>query len=60
LTFAATVLFATMPTATSAYILARQLGGDDRLMATIVMSQTIFSAVTVPMMLFLFNRFVAG
>ena len=60
LTFAATVLFATMPTATSAYILARQLGGDDRLMATIVMSQTIFSAVTVPVMLFVFNRFVAG
>ncbi len=60
LTFAATVLFATMPTATSAYILARQLGGDDRLMATIVMSQTIFSAVTVPVMLFVFNRFVVG
>jgi predicted permease len=60
LTFAATVLFAAMPTATSAYILARQLGGDDRLMATIVMSQTIFSALTVPMMLFVFNRFVSG
>jgi predicted permease len=54
-TFAATVLFAAMPTATSAYILARQLGGDATLMANIIMTQTVLSAFTIPAMLTLFE-----
>lgn len=36
-----------VPTATSAYILARQLGGNGPLMAQIVTFNTVFSAVTV-------------
>jgi len=35
------VIFASMPTATSAYILARELGGDVPLMASIITVQTL-------------------
>lgn len=45
------VLFAALPTATSAYILARQMGGDATLIATILTVQTILSAVTLPVTL---------
>ncbi|WP_166261131.1 AEC family transporter [Marinobacter salicampi] len=47
------VLLATLPTASSAYILARQLGGDAPLMAAIVSGQTLLATVTVPLMLWL-------
>ncbi|MEJ8573398.1 AEC family transporter [Microbaculum marinum] len=39
------------PTAANAYLLARQLGGDDRLMAEIITLQTICATVTLPMWL---------
>ncbi|NVK44329.1 MAG: AEC family transporter [Oceanospirillaceae bacterium] len=45
------VLFAAMPTASSAYILARQLGGDAPMMAAIITGQTLLSALTIPVML---------
>jgi len=45
------VLFATMPTASSAYILARQLGGDAPMMAAIITGQTLLSVLTIPLML---------
>ncbi|EIJ43810.1 putative permease [Beggiatoa alba B18LD] len=45
------VLYGTLPTATSAYILARQMGGDATLMANIITFQTIIAAVTMPFML---------
>ncbi|GGO87756.1 transporter [Marinobacterium nitratireducens] len=45
------VLFASMPTASSAYILARQLGGDAPMMAAIITGQTLLSALTIPLML---------
>lgn len=45
------VLLATLPTATSAYILARQLGGDAPLMAGIISGQTLLAMVTIPLML---------
>jgi hypothetical protein len=45
------VLFSTMPTASSAYILARQLGGDAAMMAAIITGQTLLSAITIPLML---------
>jgi predicted permease len=47
------VLFAAVPAASSAYTLARQLGGDDRLMAAIITGQTILSACTVPVTIYL-------
>ena len=45
------IIFAAMPTATSAYILARQLGGDAPLMAAIITAQTLFAMLTIPLVL---------
>jgi predicted permease len=46
------VLFAAMPTATSAYILSRQLGGDAPLMAAVITAQTLVAMLTLPLMLY--------
>ncbi|MBU1002214.1 MAG: AEC family transporter [Proteobacteria bacterium] len=43
------VLFSALPTAVSSYILARQMGGDTTLMATIITVQTVASALTIPL-----------
>ncbi|MFY0665989.1 MAG: AEC family transporter [Natronospirillum sp.] len=53
------LLFAAMPTATSAYILARQLGGDAPLMAAIITAQTLMAMIILPVVLFL-NQFWFG
>ena len=45
------LLFSTMPTAPSAYILARQLGGDAPLMAGIIALQTLVAALAIPLVL---------
>lgn len=45
------VLFSALPTATSAYILARQLGGDATLMATILTVQITLSLLTLPLIM---------
>ncbi len=47
------VLFAAVPAASSSYILARQLGGDDELMAAIITGQTILSVITLPVAIYL-------
>lgn len=47
------VLFAALPGAPSAYILARQLGGDADLMAAIVTLETGLSMITLPAILLL-------
>lgn len=49
------VLIFAMPTAISAYILAGQLGGDQRVMAKIITIQTLFSAGTLALILFWIN-----
>lgn len=49
------IIFSAVPTATSAYILARQLGGDAILMAAIITIQTIVSVMTMPLMLILLS-----
>lgn len=48
---AVAVLFAALPPAPSAFILSRRLGGDHSLMAAIITVQTIFAAVTLPVIL---------
>lgn len=53
LTTSVVVIFAAVPTATSAYILARQLGGDAELMAGIITAQTLISMLTLPVVLIL-------
>jgi predicted permease len=45
------VLFNALPTASTAYILARQLGGDYRLMAAMITTQTALSMLTIPLVL---------
>lgn len=49
------VLWAAMPTAPASYTLARQMGGDARLMATIITLMTLAAALTMPIMLALFR-----
>jgi predicted permease len=47
------VLFGTVPTATSAYALARQLGGDTGRMSAYITMQTLMSVLTVPVSVWL-------
>ncbi len=49
------VLFASLPTASSSYILARELGGDLKLMSAIITAQTITSIFTISILLILFD-----
>ena len=49
------LLFTAAPTATAAYILARQLGGDSELMAALVTGQTLLAMLTLPFWLGLFS-----
>ena len=43
------VICASVPTATSSYILARQLGGDAPLAANLIAMQTVLSIITMPL-----------
>lgn len=52
------VLFGSMPTASSAYILARELGGDLKLMSAIITTQTLVSIVTISTILMLFQDYI--
>lgn len=52
-TLAVLVLFSAVPASASCYILARQLGGDAVLMATILTVQTALAAITLPLVLWL-------
>lgn len=46
------VTFAAIPTAPTAYVLTRQLGGDGTYMAGLITAQTVLAVVTIPLMLF--------
>ena len=47
----ACLVCAGVPTAMSAYVLARQMGGDATLVATTVTQQTLLSVVTIPLLI---------
>jgi len=47
------ILFTACPASASSYILTRQLGGDHRLMAGIITTQTVAAALTLPLILLL-------
>lgn len=47
------LIFTAIPVSVSSYILARVLGGDHDLMAAIITAQTLLSAFTVPLVLWL-------
>jgi malonate transporter and related proteins len=51
--FVACIVCAAVPTATSAYVLARQMGGDAPLIAATVSVQTIVSFFSIPIMIWL-------
>ncbi len=53
LTLAVTVLWGAMPGAPNAYILARALGGDDRMMAGIITITTLAAMLTLPVVILL-------
>lgn len=44
------LLLSMLPTASSSFILARQLGGDHALMAAIISGQTLLSMLTIPLL----------
>lgn len=44
----AACFYCALPTAPNAYIMARQLGGDARLMASLITLQTLLAAATIP------------
>ena len=48
------VAFSAIPTATAAFVLTRQMGGDGELMAGILTAQTLAAVVTIPIALGLF------
>jgi malonate transporter and related proteins len=45
------VIASAVPTATAAYILSRQMGGNAPLMAEIITAQTLLAMVTLPLAL---------
>jgi len=45
------MVFASVPTASAAYILAKQLNGDAPLVANIISAQTLLSMLTLPVAL---------
>lgn len=49
------ILFASLPSSASSYVMARQFGGDHELMAAILTTQVMMAAVTIPLMLGLFG-----
>ena len=50
------IVFASMPTAPSSYILARQLGGDMKLMSTIITTQTLLCVLSISIILMLIQN----
>ncbi len=52
-TFAVALMFAALPTSATSYVMARQLGGDYTLMASIITAETLFAVVTLPAWLIL-------
>jgi malonate transporter len=49
------ILFASLPSSASSYVMARQFGGDHEMMAAILTTQVMMAAVTIPLMLGLFG-----
>ncbi len=52
---AAALLYATLPCSATSYVLARQMGGDAPLMASIISVQTLLSMLSMPLLLMSFG-----
>ncbi|MBT4769471.1 MAG: AEC family transporter [Rhodospirillaceae bacterium] len=46
------LLFAALPTSATAYVMARQLGGDHTLMASIITTEVVLAIITLPVVLY--------
>ena len=55
----AALLFQALPTASSSYIMARQLGGDAPLMAGIIACQTLLAGVALPLVIVVMTQWIA-
>lgn len=51
------IVFSAMPTAVSAYILSKRMGGDSTAMAQIITVQTLLAAFTIPVFLFISQQY---
>ncbi|WP_286132835.1 hypothetical protein [Labrenzia sp. DG1229] len=49
------IIASSVPCASNSYLLARQMGGDAKLMAEIVTLQTLSATVTIPLALLVFS-----
>lgn len=56
----AVLLFQSLPTASSSYIMARQMGGDAPLMAGIIAGQTLIAALALPVAVLTLSPWVTG
>ncbi|KQO68611.1 AEC family transporter [Methylobacterium sp. Leaf89] len=56
---ATALLFQSLPTASSSYIMARQLGGDAPLMAGILALQTVLAGLAIPLVMLILEGFTA-
>lgn len=45
------IVMCVLPTATASYVLAKQLGGDAELMASLITAQTLLAVILIPLML---------
>ena len=54
-TAAVAVLYAAMPNSATAYVMARQMGGDTVMLAGSITATTLAAAVTMPVILGLFG-----
>ncbi|MDV7339782.1 AEC family transporter [Terasakiella sp. A23] len=58
ITAATLILFLSTPTAPSSYILARQLGGDHEMMASLITQQTLFAFLSIPVTIWVLGQFI--
>ncbi|MBC8210051.1 MAG: AEC family transporter [Gammaproteobacteria bacterium] len=52
------IIYAATPTAASGFALARQMGGDYKLMASIISNQTLASFITLPLTIYLAMKYL--
>jgi predicted permease len=52
------ILFLSTPTAPSAYILSRQLGGDHEIMAALITQQTLFAFLSLPLTIWVLQTYL--
>jgi len=52
------IIYAATPTAASGFALARQMGGDYKLMASLITNQTLISFFTLPFTIYMATKYL--